>query len=80
MNKFAKYVLLDLLYVLDNFGSLDMHFEKFKNKILQKTTKNVFCGTGGGLRMLQTGPQLLGFFLRLPLHMFLLFDFRPIIS
>ena len=48
MNKFAKYVLLDLLYVLDNFGSLDMHFEKFKNKILQKTTKNVFCGTGGG--------------------------------
>ena len=42
MKKFAKYVHMDLFYVLVYSGPFDMHIEK-----IQKSTKKTLNGGGG---------------------------------
>ena len=52
------------LYVLDYSESIDMHIEKLP--IFSVSAKKAFCRTAG-IRKIRLCPQLLGFFLRLPL-------------
>ena len=47
--------------ILDYSGSFNTHIEEKKNP-----QKNSFCCTGGGLRTLRIGTQLIGFFLLTP--------------
>ena len=47
MNKFVKYVYLDMFYVLDYSGSFDMHIEK---SFLKKCQKSANTGGGGSER------------------------------
>ena len=51
MNKFAKYIHLDLFRVLDYSWSFDMHIQKIIKKLIifSSPQKSSFCRTGGGV-------------------------------
>ena len=51
MKKFAKYVHMDLFYVLVYSGPFDMHIEK-----IQKSAKKTLNG-GGGMSFTEIGPK-----------------------